>query len=100
MQRTLEALANDALQVEMDVKKRSKEHQEAGNLSIELEQRLEEQLTSSNKKLLEELMEAVAIESSYYAQERFIHGYRLGALMTTEVFMDCDQYWGKGLDRV
>ena len=99
MQRTLEAFANDALQVEVDVKKRSKEHQEACSLSIELEQRLEEQLTDSNKKLLEELMEAMALESCYYAQERFIHGYRLGVLMTVEVFMGSDKYWGKGLSR-
>ena len=93
MKRILEALANDALRVEADVGKRSKDHQKVLELSSTLQDELEE------KQLFEELMDTMASESSYYAQERFIYGYRLGVLMTMEVFSDPDIFVWKGMDR-
>lgn len=99
MQRILEAFANDALRVEADVGQRAPEHQKVCELTMELEQKLVERLGDEEKKLFEKLMDAMASESSYYAEGRFIHGYRLGVLMTMEVFMDSDIYLWKGMDR-
>lgn len=99
MQRILEAFANDALRVEADVGKRSKEHQKVWEQGSKLQDELEEKLGQKEKELFEELMDTMASESSYYAQERFIYGYRLGVLMTMEVFSDPDIFVWKGMDR-
>lgn len=99
MQKILEAFANDAIRVEADVRKRSKEHQKAWELSSRLQDKLEKKLGHKKKELLEELMDATASESSYYAQERFIYGYRLGVLMTMEVFSDLDIFVWRGMDK-
>lgn len=99
MQRILEAFANDDLRVEADVGKRSKEHQRVWELTNRLQDELEEKLGQKEKELFEELMDTMASESSYYAQERFIYGYRLGVLMTMEVFSDPDIFVWRGMDR-
>lgn len=99
MQRILEAFANDSLRVEADVEKRSKDHQRVWELTSRLQDELEERLGQKEKELFEKLMDTMASESSYYAQERFIYGYRLGVLMTMEVFSDPDIFAWKGMDR-
>lgn len=99
MHKILEAFANDALRVETDAEKRSKEHQKVWELSSRLQDELEKGLRQQEKELFGELMDAMASESSCYAQERFIYGYRLGVLMTMEVFSDPDIFVWKGMDR-
>ena len=93
MQKILEAFANGELRVEADVEKRSPEHQKVSERCNELEKKVREKLgDEEDKKLFDKLMEAMMYESSYYAQERFIRGFRLGALMIMEVFSDPDVF--------
>lgn len=86
----LEAFANGVLRVEEDVSRRRPEHQKTCNLIDELEQKLSKQLKDEENELLRQLLDALASESSYYAENRFIRGYRLGTLMTMEVFTNSD----------
>lgn len=93
MQKILEAFANGELRVEADISKRSPEHQKASKRCDELEEKVREKLEDEEgQKIFDELMGALAFESSYYAQERFIRGFRLGALMMIEVFSDPDVF--------
>lgn len=93
MQKILEAFANGELRVEADIEKRSPEHQKISKHCDELEKEVREKLEDEEEqKLFDELMEAVMYESSYYAQERFIRGFRLGTLMNMEVFSDPDVF--------
>ena len=54
MQKILEAFANDALRVEADVGKRSKEHQRVWEQGSKLQDVLEEKLGQKEKELFEE----------------------------------------------
>lgn len=98
MQKILEALANDALRVEADEKQRTPEHQRVSDLCSKLEDRMEARLEGEDKKLFDEMMSAFTYESSYYAQERFIRGFRLGALIIMEIFADPDVFLWRGMD--
>lgn len=53
MQKILETFANDALRVEADVGKRSKEHQKIWEQSSRLQDELEEKLGQKEKEFLE-----------------------------------------------
>ncbi len=82
----LEAFANGTLRIEADVSQRSPEHQKICDLAGELEQNLSKQLSDDENELLRQLLDALASESSHYAENRFIRGYQLGTLMTMEIF--------------
>ena len=93
MGRILEALAGDELQVIPSDEMRSPKRQKLCNKVCELREKLEEKLNSEEKELLNELMNAVADENCYYAQSKFIRGYRLGALMTMEVMSEQETFF-------
>ena len=98
MGRILAVFAEGALHVIPSNEIQSPKHQELFDKVCKLQERLEEKLNSEEKELLDELMDAVAEESSCYAQSKFIRGYRLGALMTMEVMSDQEAFLGrKGL---
>lgn len=90
MIKILEALATDHLSAEPDISRNSKEYSEARDLSSRLGEELRSKLIEDEKKLLEEYFDALSEESSLYAVERFITGFRIGMLMTMEVISGSD----------
>lgn len=88
MSTILEAFANDDLHILEITEKRSPKRQKLIDLSVVLRSKLEQNINDSDKELLDQLLNAVYDETSLYAQDRFINGYRLGTLMTTEVFQE------------
>lgn len=88
MSTILEALANNDLHVLEITEKRSPERQKLIDLSVVLRSNLEQNMNDSDKELLDQLLNTVYDETTLYAQDRFINGYRLGTLMATEVFSD------------
>ena len=95
MGRILEAFAEDELHVIPSNEIQSPKHQKLFDKVCELQEKLEEKLNNEDKKLLDELMDAVAEESSCYAQSKFIRGYRLGSLMTMEVMSEQETFLGR-----
>ena len=95
MGRILEAFAEGELHVIPSNEIQSPKHQELFDKVCELQEKLEEKLNNEDKKLLDELMDAVAEESCCYAQSKFIRGYRLGSLMTMEVMSEKETFLGK-----
>ena len=91
----LEAFAEDELCVIPSNEIQSPKHQELFDKVCKLQEKLEEKLNNEDKKLLDELMDAVADENSCYAQSKFIRGYRLGALMTMEVMTEQETFFGR-----
>ena len=99
MGRILEAFAEDELHVIPSDEIRSPKHQKLCDKVCELQDKLEEKLNNEDKKLLDELMDAVAEESSCYAQGKFIRGFRLGTLMTMEVMSEQETFIGRNRAR-
>ena len=81
----LESLYDGNLSLESVVESRSPEHQKAFKTAYELMDTLEKKLNAEEIELLDKATEAWNIESGYYATERFVCGYCLGALMMLEV---------------
>ena len=94
MGKILEAFAEGELHVIPSNEIQSPKHQELFDKVCKLQEKLEEKLNSEEKELLDELMDAVAEESSCYAQSKFIRGYRLGSLMTMEVMSEQEAFLG------
>lgn len=92
MGKILNAFADGRLCMEEEVENRSKEHQWLSEKAYRLQEELEEKLGDEEKELLEDLVDTVFEESCCYAQNRFVRGYRLGVLMTVEVFQQQDTY--------
>ena len=86
MGKILDAFADGTLCVEEEVEKHSLEHSELSEKAFKLQEELEEKLNDEERELLNELIDTVFEECSCYAQKRFVRGYRLGVLMTVEVF--------------
>lgn len=86
MQTILEAFATENLSVEPVILEGGTEYQRARNLYADLGEQLLAKLNEEEKELLEKYTDAVADENHLYSVERFIDGYRLGVLMTMEVF--------------
>lgn len=86
MQTILEAFATENLSVEPVILKGGTEYQRAKNLYADLGEQLLAKLNEEEKELLEKYTDAMADKSHFYSVERFIDGYRLGVLMTMEVF--------------
>lgn len=88
----LEAFAENELCMEEESERRSPEHQrlceEAGRLQCKLEEKLDEE----ERQLLDSLTDVLSEEYNCYAKSRFVRGYRLGVLMTMEVFADQDTF--------
>lgn len=92
MGRILKAFADNELCIEEENEKRSPEHQRLCEEVCRLQSQLEEKLNDEERKLLNSLTEAMSAEYNCYAQNKFIRGYRLGVLMTMEVFSEEDTF--------
>lgn len=92
MGKILDAFADGRLCVEEEIEKRSPGHLELSEKVCRLQEELEKMLSDEERELLGDLMDTVFEECCSYAQNRFIHGYRLGVLMTIEVFDGQDTY--------
>lgn len=86
MGKILEALLTDQLRVNSEVERRTPEHQALCERCGELQDQLAETLNDKQKALLEELVETFFDESSCSEQAKFERGFRLGVLITSEIF--------------
>ena len=90
MGKILEALLTDQLRVDSGTDRRSPEHQALCEKGGELQDRLAETLNDKQKEMLEELVETFFDESSCNEQVKFERGFRLGVLITSEIFYGQD----------
>lgn len=92
MGKILDAFANNGLFVVELTDKRTPQRQKLAEEGLKLHNKLKEKLNDEQKELLEQLIETIYEENCHYVQERLIRGYRLGVLMTMEVFSEQDTY--------
>ena len=86
MGKILDAFLADQLHVESGTERRTPEHQALCEKSSELQDQLAETLNDKQKALLEELVDAIFDESGLSEQAKFERGFRLGVLITSEIF--------------
>ena len=93
MEKFLRAFASDQLQVVEVTETRSPKRKQLLDEGYKLHTELEQKLNSEEKELLEHLLDINAEESALYGEDKFIRGYRLGVLMTMEVFAEQDKFF-------
>lgn len=96
MERFLRAFASDQLRVIGVSETRSPKRRQLIDESCKLHTELEQKLNTEEKELLECLLDTNADENILYAEDKFIRGYRLGVLMTMEVFAGQDNFFYEG----
>lgn len=96
MERFLRAFASEQLQVIEVTETRSPKRKRLLDESYKLHTELEEKLNSEEKELLERLLDVNADENALYGEDKFIRGYRLGVLMTMEVFAGQEKFFFEG----
>ena len=79
MGKILEAFLTDQLRVDSGTERRSPEHQKVSDRGYELQEKLAEKLNDEEKEMLTELVET-------------LFGFRLGVLMTAEIFAEQDMF--------
>lgn len=85
MRKILDALFEGSLLVEPFTEKRSSEHQKVSDTAFGLLDELSKKLNEEEEKMLNKAIDALNLESEYFAADRFSRGYCLGALMMLEV---------------
>ena len=90
MGKILEALLTEQLRVDSGTEQRTPEHRALCKKSGTLQDALAETLNDKQKELLEELVETLFDESSCNEQVKFERGFRLGVLITSEIFYGQD----------
>ncbi len=90
MGKILEALANDLLSTEPFVPQSDTEYKQVRKQVCDFEEKLIAKLNPEEKKLLDDLLDAFVRESSLYATNRFIIGFRLGMMITIEVMSESE----------
>ncbi len=90
MGKILEAFLTEQLRVDSGTERRSTEHQQLCDRGNELQEKLAEKLNDEEKEMLTELVETFFDESCYDEQRKFERGFRLGVLMTAEIFTEQD----------
>lgn len=86
MNKILTALADDNLCINPTTFRGNKEYREAIKGVYETAENLDAKLNDEEKKLFEKFRDFQSDESHIYEVERFIRGFRVGALMMVEVF--------------
>jgi hypothetical protein len=86
----LEAFLTDQLRVDSVTKRRTPEHQELCEKSNALQVQLAETLNDKQKAILEELVATLFDECCCNEQIKFERGFRLGVLITSEVYYSQD----------
>lgn len=92
MGKILDAFSDEQLLVNAVIEKRSPVHQKYCEQVCTFLKELEENLNEEQNRLLQKLLEAIENEHNCDAQNRFVRGYSLGALMTTEVMEERDKF--------
>ena len=82
----LEVLLTNQLRIDSNTERRTPEHQALCEKGSELQGQLAETLNDKQKAILEELVETFFGECSYAEQVKFERGFRLGVLITSEIF--------------
>lgn len=90
MGKILEAFLTDQLRVDSGTERRSPEHQELCEKGSKLQDQLAEMLNDKQKSILTELVETLFEESCFAEQLKFERGFRLGVLLTAEIFFGQD----------
>ncbi len=96
METFLRAFVSDQLQVNKVTETRSPKRKKLIDEGYKLFTELEQKLNSEEKELLERLLDINADENTLCAEDRVILGYRLGVLMTMEVFTGIDTFLCSG----
>lgn len=96
MDKLLRAFAGEQLQIIEMNETRSPQRKKLIDEGYKLYNELEQKLNSREKDLLERLIDVNSEEKSLYAEDKFIRGYRLGVLMTMEVFAGQDRFFFEG----
>lgn len=82
----LHALANGELITEPSMEIMGSKWKKANDLYCTLGDELLDRLNDDEKRLFNEYADAYSEANFIYSNERFISGYRLGVLMTIEIF--------------
>lgn len=90
MGKILEAFLTDQLRVDDVTGQRTPQHQKLCEKACELQDKLSEKLNTEDKETLDELVDIIFNESCVDAEKKFERGYRLGVLMTAEIFIERD----------
>ena len=90
MGKILEAFLTDQLRVDDVTGQRTAEHQRLCEKACELQEELTEKLNDVEKEMLTELVDTLFDESCIDAEKKFERGFRLGVLMTAEIFTEQD----------
>ena len=94
MGKILDAFLDDQLHVNAVTAKRTRHHQYLCEQVEILHNKLAEKLNDEDKALLQKLADTYFDESCCDAHSYFVRGYRLGVLMTMEVFEGQDSFLG------
>lgn len=86
MGKILEAFADENLIINPVTYKGNSEYREAMKIAYKIAETLGGKMNSEEKELFEKFRDAQSDEHHLYAIDRFIYGYRLGALMMVEIF--------------
>ncbi len=84
MGKILEAFLTEQLRVDSGTERKSPEHQEVSDRA--------EKLNDEEKAILTQLVDTLFDESCYDAEAKFQRGFRLGVLMTAEIFAEQDMF--------
>ena len=94
MGKILDAFLDDQLHVNAVTTKRTRHHQYLCEQMEILHNKLNERLNDEDKALLQKFADTCFDESCCDAHSYFVRGYRLGVLMTMEVFEGQDSFLG------
>lgn len=92
MGKILDAFLNDQLRIDSDMEKRSPGHQQLCEKATRLQEELAQTLNDRQKEMLEELVDTIFDEGSFGEQAKLQRGFRLGVLMTAEIFAEQDSF--------
>lgn len=92
MGKILDAFADDQLLVNAVTCEKKSHHQYLCEQVEILQNKLESKLNDEDRVLLQKLADAYYDESCCDAHNNFVRGYRLGVLMTMEVFEEKDSF--------
>lgn len=94
MGKILKAFVTDQIHMDAVVERPSPQQKKFYEKSCRLRDELEKKLNADEKELLDELMEAVFFDGACYSEEKFIRGYKLGVLITSEIYQEQGEFFG------
>lgn len=92
----LNAFATEQLRTDSGTEKQDETQKKLNEKSYGLRTELENKMNGEEKVLLDRMLDSMSEEWCRYAEQKFVRGYRLGVLMTMEVFEGRDDFLGRG----